>query len=450
MGLTEDLPGSTTTLRAKADELRKEGNYSEAAEYYAQLWPCTDKWVGWGYAFSLRKLRRINEAFEVGKALLELDPSFQYGRSICSWIAWDLMRAQTTASEVARRAKWIVRLTKDLEDPYAAVTPFVPAVLRAARAWCDAGRYRNAKAWLQQLDPIRLSQDEPCFTDTQGKTRRLGSAREKYYALKTRTLEKLGQWQECHDAAREALRCCPTLHHDNDIWFARRAALASSHCGQAAAAIAELEQLLTRKATTFIHVDIATIAHSIDEKDLAYRHTLSALVTPSELVYKLPALKLMARILAERGQESDARDHVELATAVRVASAWGSDAELAHLAIALGAESETPIESLLPSLTSRWTTWNENLNPRKSGTVEKLLPHGRAGFIRAQDGQRHYFDIREWKVPGRRLKERLTVTFSTASSFDKKRQCSTVVARDIRPDMMHDESARHAAAHQVH
>jgi tetratricopeptide (TPR) repeat protein len=432
--------GQTTTSKSKADELRKSGKFDAAAAEYGRNWPSSDKWAGWGYAFCLRKLGRTEDAFDVITAVLKLDPAFRFGRSLCSWIVWDSIRQQTTNDEISRRAKWVIRLSKDVEDPYSTMTPFVRAVLRAARAWSDAGRYRNTLSWLEQLDPTRLNNDEGSFTDSKGKTRRIGSAREKYYALRTRALEKLGRWTECLEVAREALVCCSPLHHDNDIWFARRAALACAHCGEAQSAIKELEALVARKPAFFLHTDIARIALAVDDLDLAKRHVLAALTSRSELAYKLPALKIMAGILAKTDRTADARDHVELAISIRSASEWGPDAELARLASDLGAQSDRAVQDVLPSLLERWATWSGDQNPRQEGTIERLLPHGRAGFIHAPGGNRHYFDIRDWKGRDRKPTEGLSVTFSTASGFDKKRQRATMVARDIKPT---DEAREH-------
>ena len=61
--------------RERANELRKAGQFEEAAPLYRQLWDggSKDPWDGWGLAHYLRKLHRSPEALAVCEAVLAVD-----------------------------------------------------------------------------------------------------------------------------------------------------------------------------------------------------------------------------------------------------------------------------------------------------------------------------------------------------------------------------------------
>ena len=53
--------------------------------------------------------------------------------------------------------------------------------------------------------------------------------KENWFAYKTKALLKLGEWQECFDTSKNALEVLDNFHYSNDIWFARRIALAKKN-----------------------------------------------------------------------------------------------------------------------------------------------------------------------------------------------------------------------------
>src|SRR5712664_4432791 len=113
--------------RAKADELRRGGQFEEAAQEYAAIWPDGDKWTGWGYAFCLRKLRRSQDALPVAREVHTLEPAFAMGRSILAWTLHDVhVRGVDPSEERMRRAAHeIVVLTRSDEQRYEKTSPFV-------------------------------------------------------------------------------------------------------------------------------------------------------------------------------------------------------------------------------------------------------------------------------------------------------------------------------------
>ena len=420
--------------RAKADELRRSGRFDEAAKEYAALWPDGDPWTGWGYAYCLRKLGRSSEAVEVAREVHTLAPAFRFGRSMYAWALYDGIRGiDVPESELLTAAETIVRLAGSDEQAYSPTSPFVATVLRVAKAWAMRGRDVRVLEWLNKLDPTQLPTEPHSWSDETGRKRELASARERYYAIRTHALERLRRWQECLEVTNRALTDCGPLHHDNDVWFARRVALAKLNLGRPHEALAELEGLAARKSTPFMQTDIAKAAWTAGDVERTFKHALQALQAAGDIRFKLEAVRLLAEVLWRRGEVDYARTHLALCVALRNSKGWKPNEELTKLATSwevsriLG--DPNPILSELRLL---WKRWNDDLAPRRTGTIVRMFPHGHAGFIRSDDSGQFYFDIRDWEDRRSKPSEGARVTFNTRPGFDRKRQRSTTVACEVR------------------
>jgi cold shock CspA family protein len=195
-----------------------------------------------------------------------------------------------------------------------------------------------------------------------------------------------------------------------------------------------LQQLAERKQASFIHSDIASAAWDTGDHGLTFRHALEAVLGPQEIGFKLQAVRLLGEALWERGDLDMARSHLRLCFAVRHASGWGTSQDLTALAKRWEvAEEHFDPHVMLKELLPTWRRWKDGLVPRNCGTVTKLLPNGHAGFIHGDDGMDYYFDMRDWRARNSKPTERMRVSFTTKSGFDKKRQRSTTVAAEIQP-----------------
>jgi tetratricopeptide (TPR) repeat protein len=435
-----DLPtsplGQTTKAnkRQKADALRKAGKHDEAVLEYAAIWPDGDPWTGWGYAYCLRKLKRVSEALAISQAVYGLDPEFKLGRSMLAWCLYDSIHDLTEPTDQLRSAaRKIIELTEKEENKYDSRSPFAISVLRVVRVLCRAGRHSQALRWLEKLEPTHLDTAEFAFKDESGRLRKFASKREAYYALRTHSLERLKRWDECLEVATVASTACQPLHHDNDVWFARRIALAKWRLGRLKEAVPELEALLARKETSFLHTDIAGAALELADFDKTFTHALAALLSAGELKFKLTALSVMARVLWAKGRQTEAVKHLELDFGVRAQLQWKPNPVNIDLAAQWGADvTFAEPDERLSELKMLWAEWDQRDNPRYAGQIERLLPNGRSGFLRGSNQERFYFELREWRDRNRKPAPGARVTFKTQPSFDKKHQRASVIARDIK------------------
>ncbi len=419
--------------RTRADELRKSGHFDEAAAEYAAIWPDSDPLIGWGYAHCLRKLGRTQDAIKVARDVHTMAPDFRLGRDVYAWALYDSIRStDVPGPEMLAVAETITSLRGLDEQAYARTSPFVATVLRVARGWAKLGRNARALEWLDKLNPTQLSTEPRIWSDEAGRKRELASARERYYSIRTRALERLGRWQECLETTSHALADCGPLHHDNDVWFARRIALAKLRLGQPQEALAELEQTAARKPTPFLQADIAKAAWAAGDTVRTFKHALQSLQAPRDIRFNLEAVRLLAEVLWRRGEVDLAKRHLSLCIAERRSQGWKPSGELSMLATSWGVVGipDDP-NSILNELRPLWKRWNNDLVPRRSGVIVKLFPHGRAGFIRSDDNGQFYFDARDWKDYKSKPAEGSHVTFATRPGFDRRRQRSTTVACEV-------------------
>lgn len=426
-------PQTSQGSRARADELRKNNQFEEAAAEYALIWPDGDKWTGWGYAHCLRKAGQPEKALAVARELYQLDPEFRLGRSVYAWVLYDsvIRGAESINENIQKAAELIVSLAND-DDAYSSTSAYPITILHVAKLWSQKQRDIRVLEWLKKLDPSRLGTDPGKGTDDRGRDRELASRRERYYSLLTHALERLGRWQECLDMSSKAISDCGALHHDNDIWFARRIALAKQGLGRPTEAVEELQRLAERKQASFLHSDIASAAWDARDDKTTFKHALHALVAPQDIGYKLDAVRLIAEVLWQRGEKDYARRHVQFCVAVRTAKGWSVSMDLSTLVenwqVATTSETTNTIQRELELL---WKKWLDGLMPRKMGAITKILPSGHAGFIRSSEHQDFYFDAHDWKGRRSAMVEGVHVSFATRQGFDRKRQRSTTVACDI-------------------
>ena len=371
----------------------------------------------------------------MAREVYKLDPNFRLGRSEYARTVYDahIRRADEPTPELLKAAAAVLQLTASDPQDYAATSPFVVTILRVSKLLSAKGRDLRALEWLDKLDHLQLQAKPLTRRDHTGQQKESASNREQYYSIRTRALQRLERWQECLDTTLRAIDVCGQLHHDNDLWFARRVALSRLWLGHPEEALTDLQKISGRKPSGFIQTDIAVAAHATGRIDLAFAHALQALLTRDDIGFKLEAARLLAELLWGRGDVEHARAHLRLCIAVRASKGWTPSERLATLAKDWDVVSgQDDPEALLKELRRLWNAWKDGLTPRRAGMILQMLPHGRAGFIRGDDNARFYFRARDWKdnrsspAPGNR------VTFTTRPGFDPKRNQSTIEACDIR------------------
>jgi len=432
---------SYNTLKQKATDLRKQGNLSAALEEYQTLYQnhrdVCNEWDLWGYAFCLRKLARSQEALGICRETYRKYADFEHIKSLYAWCIYDteIKKAsediQANERVFFKAASGILQLT--CQDQY---SPYVRTIFKVL-SYLDAKPTFPAEEildWSSKLEPTALSTDCFSFETDEGKYREKMSDQEKWYTLRSKALEKIGQYEKCISLCTEALKCIPKFHSDNDVWLKRRIALSKWHLGQQESALSELQNLLISKKEWFIEFEIAQIYFELEKLSDALFHAASAALNSGEPEYKCELYVFIGEISAKQGNLEIASKHFLLSIKLRENRDWKIPPKLNDWVRKLNIDTQTDISlmGLQKELRKYWESVKFSNQPLLNGIVKKILPHGKAGFIASENGKQYYFSIKAFKGSSYRLKEDLKVVFHTEKSFDPKKQQETEVAVNIQ------------------
>ncbi len=188
-----------------------------------------------------------------------------------------------------------------------------------------APNWRFVNDFCNKIDRYSLSKQ--CSTiqverKGQLKDMELASDFENRYAYKTKSLMKLGEWQECFDIAKEALETVDVFHYSNDIWFSRRIALTKKNLGNTEDTIKELETILKKKKEWFIQKELAELYFERSDIDLSFKMAINAINNFGPLEFKVDLLFLLGKILKEQGYSDLAIKHFSLSKLIRQDEGW--------------------------------------------------------------------------------------------------------------------------------
>lgn len=427
-------------LKNQAEALRKQGQATQAIPLYEKLWQEQgdepDKWIGWGYAHCLRKIGQSSEALEVCRDVYKIDPTFSRNNNLYGWCVYDIGIKQSEngfdQEKFDRAANAIVKITRqDQFSPYELTIFRYISHLRKMQSV----RWYLVLEWTNRLNSELLSTEPNIYSDDSGKQIVSASPLEKYYAHKGKALEQLGRYEECLMVSSEAIDKFDTLHDGNEIWFARRLALSKKNLGHLTEALEDLRNLVTRKPDWFIHLDIAHIQYELGHTEDALVSASTAALASVPLALKSGVYKLLAQIMEDLGKTELSQEHLKLVALIREDQGWKQDpdieAGLERLHVDTNdSESAKQIERLLQAV---WEEEKFYRHERQFGIVAKILEHGGAGFIEDNNGDSHYFDIRDVVGDRFHIKQGIHVHFYVVDSFDNVKNRKSTKA--IRIDM---------------
>jgi len=311
-------------------------------------------------------------------------------------------------------------------------SPYARTVLRVVDYYRKRPSYPAARVleWCDKLQPDQLSTVPGRGPDRKGRTIEYASEREKWYAYRSKALFEVGWFEECIRFGEQALNAFSNFHHDNDIWFRWRIALSRAELGEKETAIAELQGLLSRKKDWFIYHRIAQYLFELGRVDEALDHALDAALAPGDLEYKWELFLLMGSVLKVQSMEI-AQKHVLLAAKVRQELDWKMPPELSEAVqgFDIDMSSEISPKDLYRDLRRYWQSLKVADMPKGQGEIKNLLPHGKAGFIRGNDGEDYYFKTSSFRGPRHLLEPGQRVSFHIERNPDPEKRDTAVFVR---------------------
>ncbi len=429
-------------IKKNAQAYRKQERYNDAVDLYRELWTeyrerCHE-WEGWGYATCLRKLGNSEEALDICRAIYQTKPEFKAGKDLYAWCIYDTEIKKDNEQIKKDEGKFYkaVSAIKNLttQDQY---SPHTKTIFRVVEYLIQTKQLYPAEAvvgWLDKLDRHILSDEPYRFMGADGKHREIQSDKERWFAIKTKSLEKLGHYEECSKISKEALATLSNFHYNNDVWFQRRIALSKAHLGDKQKAAEELEKILQRKKDWFIQHEIATIYYDLRDNKKALNYAIDAALNFGKNENKWELFLLVAQILIAQGRIDDGKEHLIFAAKLRIEQEWKIPEKLENML------SEYKIDisiskkrsELLKKLRMLWEAEKYSSLPCMDGTVKTILKNGKAGFISGENGKDYYFKTNSFKGDKNRMRRGLKVSFFIEDSFDKKKKIRTKAATHVK------------------
>jgi tetratricopeptide (TPR) repeat protein len=425
-------------IRQQANLLHAEKKYTEALALYRTLWEdfhdsCTE-WDGWRYATCLKQLKDYKRALDICRQTYLMNRDFEPVKSLYAWCIYytEIASGRVLDESVYFRAAEAIMQLSRQNDKYSAYTVALFKVMD----------YLNGKniypidkilVWTSRLDPGLLEEEPFKFTDREGKQREMASKKEQYYMWRTRALLEKGLFDDCTNLCNEALSAIKDLHYDNDVWFRWRIALCHEGKGELAVALDELKALLGRKKEWFIQKEIAGIYLKQGNHEQAISYAIDSALNAGDSSKKLNLYRLLAEILIQTGKIEEAKAHVEFSYHLKVANGYRIDDNLVALVgrLRIDTSKTVNINELENRLRKMWNGFKFDNREQLTGAIKTILPNGKAGFIRADNGKSYYFQLRNFKSKTEAA-EGLKVKFFTEEGFDVKKSKATVVAVNIR------------------
>ncbi len=259
------------------------------------------------------------------------------------------------------------------------------------------------------------------------------SHREQYISHYSKALFMAEDYRRCSEYCNSILGSNEQLSHDNRIWIMRRLALSLHRLQESAAAYSILKQVATQKQDWYILFELAQIASALHEHEDALRYAAQAAIARGELEMKIHLWDFLFSALKSQKAFSEAVKCLSLAAALRFQHGWKIDAALFKELSALNLDppSLPPAQHLYMELLPWLQDQAIDKNSLKEGTIQNILPHGKAGFIRSGSSS-YYFKTSACRFPQSELNPGLRVRFCLQKSFDPKKQMDSEIAMAIQ------------------
>lgn len=416
----------------QAYTLKQNGNWQGALELYESAYADESKQSDQNLVLSLlsclKKLERYDRAIEIGLTACEREGHWEAVANLTAWCVYYRYFRQETHLPAEQAVEWLETI-KSISPLKQGLHPLPLSVFSFLAKSPDL-----LPALVVQicglLDPDLL-ETTPQPSNKPGVL--YPSHREKYASLLSKALFNLGDYASCLDLCRKTLSLNLKLSTNADVWFKRRSALCLAKLGDYRTALDLYEEILKRKRDWFILYEAALAAYRLELYDRSLALALQAANAYGEPDTKIHLWELLQNLMARNKKFDRSIEMLRLCAAIRKQRQWSLDRNLlldlqAHN---IDPDKLPPYKEILANCRS-WLAPRQSEGQKElSGIVTKLLPHGKAGFLKS-GADSYYFLVPQCQFPAEDVQPGLKVRFRTQPSFDQKKQQATLMAVRIR------------------
>lgn len=391
METKRDLEAKAKGLIANAPE--------EAVNLYKELLATfPNEFNTWDAFYSVKALRAcqnpdMNWAKELASSYQEEKVGNLYG-----WLVFDHCVKGKQRIDLLHNERFIIDLPelspqKNLKEDSSFPCPTTISIFKLADAHGE--NLFNAKKvndLVSTLDYNLLSRESRTLeTEKRGEIE-LASDLEKFFALKTKALIKLEEYEDCKKLCQIALDSLDKFHYNNDLWFKMRIAISEEKLGNFEQSKSLFKTLLSSKAGSdkwFLYHDIAKVFFENEDYNNAWKYAVDAAFYGNEPHYLIGLYLLQARILFKLERPEEGKFLAELIGAILKEQNWNDKSEYSRLFNYYHVNRED-LPSTIEALKVAREYWNSQRygnKEKKKGTIISIHRNGKIGRIKDESGK---------------------------------------------------------------
>lgn len=281
--------------------------------------------------------------------------------------------------------------------------------------------YANLLVWADRLNPDFLSTKTSKFTTSDGREVTMASNREKYYNWVSKSYYEVEDFDECLEISKRALEELTNFTNNSDIWFKWRIARSLREIGEYDEAIACLKDIFKTKKDWYIQWELAENYFFNGDNEKSLEYAISAALSRGDSDKKIKLYSLLEDLLEDDYPEI-ALKHSYLIYSIRLHNEWGIEDALEDKISSAGFDMEnTEYWKIEKELKSFWKDMKFKTQQPNYGTIKRIMPHGKTGFIKRDDGEDFFFNGFEFKGDPNKYREGIKVSFYLEEGYDKKK-----------------------------
>ena len=421
-------------FEAKAKALI-ETNPDEALKLYQELWETYPEHFNAWDAFYTVKAMRAAKTPNLAWAS-ELAEKFKGERvgNMYGWLIFDRCIKGKNRTEILANEKLIQCLTilapqKNLKEDGAFPCPTTISILKL----CDAHaenlfNARKINELLSGLDYNILSNNSKTIQTKERGEVELSSDLEKYFALKTKALLKLAEFNACIEHCNNGLELLGKFHYNNDLWFKMRIALSEDGLGNNEKSEELFRELLESKAGNdkwFLYRDISEVYFEQGDFLKAWKYAVDAAFYGNEPHFLIGLYLLQARILFKLERPIEGRILAELIASILKEQGWNDKAEYIKLFTYYKIDRKIlpTVNELIKEASKFWQNERYGNKAKTKGTIISIHKNGKIGRIKDQSHNLIGFHKKDMvkKVKSIDNLTGATVEFFKMESYDGKK-----------------------------
>ena len=406
--------------------LYSQGRYEDAIAYASET-KIRDGFTEWDYLFQskcLYKLKRYSDYLELYK---EFHAKFPDSDKLDDYMGWSLYHAyvRNFDFETGDRRQYLRQVDYILS--HSTDSKYSPKVWVATVA-ADAvfknrlsvnTNYELGNKYLSVIDPLTLDLTER-EANVDGRIRKIESDREKWYRQKTKSLVELKLYEECLSYIDDAFQNVDHFHNNCNHWLNYRKALCLFALGDLDGAEKITKDILGRFEHWCFYELLFNIAVARGNTEEAIRYGAIGALVDREHKLRVSFYENYAEFLLHNGYPREAALHYKLVEQIRFEEGWKGirlPEDFSYPEDVWSLDKKDVIRELLPF----WRQEKERGIEFYEGTIDRILPNGKSGFIRGDNGSSYYFNVRDFTKRVNELQEGARVRYTLEERLDKSK-----------------------------